>query len=538
MKRYRALWIAIALTLALLMTVPAQAANGPVVLVILDGFGVSDTLESNAAAGADMANLARYEAMYPHTTVEAAGLAVGLPEGQMGSSEVGHMNIGAGRVVYQELTRITKDIEEGGFFDNSALTAAIDAARENGANVHLIGLVSDGGVHSHQAHLHALLEMCAERGMADRTFVHAFLDGRDTLPMSAEGYLDALEQQMEALSSGKLASMAGRYYPMDRDGNWDRIEVGYAALIGEGATAANWRDALAASYAAGVTDEFAEPVVFVDSAGELVGPMQPGDTVIFFHFRADRARGLTEALTDPIFNGFARPGGYLNPTFVTMTDYGGAYENVSVAYPPQTIEDSLGAYLSAQGICQMRIAESEKYAHVAYFFNGGVEEPYPGEERFVVESVDGAGAAMQAEAITDAAVGAVMSGKYGFIVINYANTDTMGHTGDYHLAVEGCEITDACVGRLLDAVVAAGGMAIVTSDHGNCEQMTDPVSGQPFTAHTENPVPLLLVAPGQSGIALRADGKLADVAPTILALMGIEQPQAMTGESLIRPAQQ
>ena len=498
----------------------------PWMLMILDGWGIAAAGPGNAVAAAKTPNLDALFARYPSAQLRCSGLDVGLPAGQMGNSEVGHTNMGAGRVIYQELTRITREIETGNFFENPALLQAIEYAASNHGAVHLCGLLSDGGVHSHFDHMAALLQLCARKGA--KVCVHGFLDGRDVSPVSGAGFVEKLQAELGKYEKACLATLCGRYYAMDRDKRWERLEKAYAAMTrGVGAPCADPAAAVKASYEAGVTDEFMEPLICTPGA-----VVKQGDSLIFWNFRPDRAREITRAFVDPAFDGFERPGGAILPYFVCFTQYDAAMPNVDVAFKPQTIENGLGQYLADMGKTQLRIAETEKYAHVTFFLNGGVETQYPGEDRILVPSPKVAtydlAPEMSAVEVTDKCEEAIRSGKYDLIVLNFANCDMVGHTGVQSAAVQAMETVDACVGRLVAALEAAGGGAIVTADHGNAEQMLDE-TGAPFTAHTTNPVPVVLTV---EGAALR-DGALCDLAPTLLQLMGLPQPEEMTGRSLL-----
>ncbi|GAB4275578.1 MAG: 2,3-bisphosphoglycerate-independent phosphoglycerate mutase [Coriobacteriia bacterium] len=506
--------------------------RGPFLLVIMDGFGLRESAEGNAVAAARTPNLDALFEEWPWAPIEASGLAVGLPEGQMGNSEVGHLNIGAGRVVYQEITRIFKAIEDGTLFENPVLAAAIDAAVSAGRAVHLMGLVSDGGVHSHQEHLYALIEMAKRRG-AHEVFVHAFLDGRDTPPESGAGYLEALEERMDELGVGHVATVMGRYWSMDRDKRYERNERAWRAMVlGEGREAEDPVAAVRASYAAGVTDEFVEPVV-ITRGGAPVGKVSDGDALIFFNFRPDRARQITRAFTDPAFDGFARP---VMPgvRFVCLTEYDPTIP-VPVAFEKDIPSCVLADVLAQAGLRQLHIAETEKYAHVTFFLNGGAEEPKSGEERILVPSPKVPTYDMQPEMsapeVTSRLVDAIEEGRADVYIVNYANCDMVGHTGSFDAAVAAVEAVDAGVGAVVEAVRAAGGNAIVTADHGNAEIMVDSDGVTPFTAHSTDPVPFVAVVDGVSG--LRGGGKLADVAPSVLDVLGLEKPADWTGESLL-----
>jgi len=500
----------------------------PILLMILDGYGLSDTKEGNAILSAKTPNLDRLFSTYPHSILEASGMSVGLPEGQMGNSEVGHLNIGAGRIVYQDLTRITKSIRDGDFSRNVTLIRAIENAKKKDSSLHLMGLLSDGGVHSHNTHLYALLELAKKHGLS-KVFVHAFLDGRDVPPKSAISYIADAEQKMKELG-GKFASISGRYFAMDRDKRWDRVEKAYDAMtMGAGAVAESAAVAVQNAYERGETDEFVIPTII--TGNNKKSPLiSNNDSVIFFNFRSDRAREITRALTNDNFNDFKRKI-YPHTHFVCMTQYDETF-NLPVAYPSESLKNMLADILSKGHQRQLRIAETEKYAHVTFFFNGGREEPVKGEERILVPSPKVATYDMQPEMsaypVTDEVEKAVSSGKYDVIILNYANLDMVGHTGVFNAAVSAVEAIDNCVGRVEKAVRTAGGLLIVTADHGNAEQMLDG-SGGIQTAHTCDPVPFLFC---DTGVRLR-NGILADIAPTLLEIMGIEKPKEMTGNSLI-----
>lgn len=503
--------------------------KNPLALIIMDGFGHREASEGNAILAAKKPNLDRLFAEYPHTLIGASGMDVGLPEGQMGNSEVGHTNIGAGRVVYQELTRITKSIADGDFYRNPALTAAMENAKKPGAALHLFGLLSDGGVHSHNTHLYGLLEM-AKRAGVGKVCVHCFMDGRDVPPESGVTYIEQLSHKLEQLGVGCIATISGRYYAMDRDNRWERVVRAYDAIVnGHGNFDPDPVHAMRQSYAAGVTDEFIVPTVV--TPGAIV---QPGDSVIFYNFRPDRAREITRSLVDPEFKGFPRDKGFFPLTYVCMTQYDATMPNVRVAFAPQTLENTFGEYISRLGLTQLRIAETEKYAHVTFFFNGGVEAPYPGEDRALIPSPKVATYDLQPEMsaylVTDEVVRRIESGKYDVIILNFANCDMVGHTGVFEAAVKAVEAVDFCVGRVWDALQKQGGRAFLTADHGNADQMVAE-DGTPFTAHTTNPVPF--AALGFSGARLREGGRLADIAPTMLEAMGIPQPAEMEGKSLL-----
>ena len=501
----------------------------PLALIILDGFGCREETKGNAIAAARTPHLDHLMACCPHTRIGASGMDVGLPDGQMGNSEVGHTNIGAGRIVYQELTRITKSFDEGEALGNPALTAAMENARRPGQALHLMGLLSDGGVHSHIRHLYGLMEM-ARRFAVERVYLHCFMDGRDVPPTSGIEFIAALQQKIKELGLGQIATVSGRYYAMDRDNRWERVKLAYDAIVnGEGNKGPDPVAVMQKSYDAGVTDEFIVPTVVTEGAG-----IKAGDSVIFFNFRPDRARELTRALVDPDFAGFEREKGFFPLTYICMTQYDATMPNVEVAYRPESLTNTLGEYLSRLGKTQLRIAETEKYAHVTFFFNGGVEAPYEGEDRVLIPSPKVATYDLQPEmsayAVTDEAVRRIESGRYDVIILNYANCDMVGHTGVFEAAVKAVEAVDTCLGRLLAALEKAGGRAFLTADHGNADQMADE-NGAPFTAHTTNPVPF--VAIGFGDIKLRSGGRLADIAPTMLQAMGLPQPEEMTGRSLL-----
>ena len=495
--------------------------------MILDGFGIAPD-EGNAIAAAKKPNLDKIFAENPHTQIGASGLDVGLPDGQMGNSEVGHTNIGAGRIVYQELTRITKSAQEGDMDKNPALLKAMENAKENGKALHLMGLLSDGGVHSHNTHLYALLEMAKRQGL-EKVFVHCFMDGRDVPPSSGKDYVKELMEKLDEIGVGKIATVMGRYYAMDRDNRWERVEKAYAAMVyGEGLEADCPLCAMQNSYDNDVTDEFVVPTVVKGAE-----PIEAGDSVIFYNFRPDRAREITRTLVDPDFSGFERKKGFFPLTYVCMTQYDATMPNVEVAYKPESLENTFGEYISKQGMSQLRIAETEKYAHVTFFFNGGVEKQYPGEDRILVKSPAVATYDLQPEMsayeVTDKMVEAVKSGKYDALILNYANCDMVGHTGVFEAAVKAVEAVDTCVGRVVEAVKEMGGCVLLTADHGNADKMVD-TDGEPFTAHTTNPVPFCVI---NHPCQLREGGRLADIAPTMLKVLGLPQPAEMTGESII-----
>lgn len=502
----------------------------PAVLLILDGWGYSESQECNAIYSADTPNWDRMWNEYPHTLIETSGTRVGLPEGQMGNSEVGHLNLGAGRIVYQELTRVSKAIEDGSFFANPALVKAVTSAREAGGAVHIFGLLSPGGVHSHEEHMHAMVRMALDGG-CDKVFVHAFLDGRDTPPKSAGQSLDLLQQVLQQAGGGRLATIVGRYYAMDRDNRWERVSQGYDLVTGEAAafTAADAQTALQMAYARGETDEFVQATRIGEAA-----PIKDGDSIVFMNFRSDRARELTRAFIEPEFNGFERKSVPRLSAFITLTQYHEEFQ-VPVAFMPEELKNILGEYISDMDMRQLRLAETEKYAHVTFFFNGGREEPFPGEDRVLIPSPRVATYDLQPEMsaplLTRELVDAIGSGNYELIVCNYANSDMVGHTGDFAAAVAAIEAIDTALGEILRAIESVGGELLLTADHGNAEQMRDPNTTQPHTAHTNNPVPLIYV--GRKG-QLSGGGALCDIAPTLLYLMGLEQPVEMTGRTLLK----
>ena len=502
--------------------------------MILDGYGLNDNCDHNAVCEGRTPVMDQLMSQCPFVKGNASGLAVGLPDGQMGNSEVGHLNMGAGRIVYQELTRITKSIQDGDFFDVPEFLQAVENCRKNDSALHLWGLVSDGGVHSHNTHIYGLLELARRNGL-DKVYVHCFLDGRDTPPASGKGYVEELEAKMKELGVGKVASVMGRYYAMDRDNRWDRVERAYNALTrGEGGTAVSAAAGIQASYDAEVNDEFVEPFVVVED-GKPVATVKDNDSVIFFNFRPDRAREITRAFCDDDFKGFARDR-RLNLTYVCFTDYDDTIANKLVAFKKEAIVNTFGQFLADHDMTQARIAETEKYAHVTFFFNGGVEEPNKGEDRILVPSPKVATYDLQPEmsapAVCDKLVEAIKSGKYDVVIINFANPDMVGHTGIEDAAIKAIETVDACVGRAVDAVKEMDGVLFICADHGNAEQLVDYETGTPFTAHTTNPVPFILVNADPS-YKLREGGCLADIAPTLIELMGMEQPKEMTGKSLL-----
>lgn len=504
-------------------------------LIIMDGYGIAPCCSANAISPDTSPRVLALKEKYPSTTLKASGLAVGLPEGQMGNSEVGHLNIGAGRVIYQELTRITKAIEDGDFFTNPALVKAMDDAKAHGKKLHVMGLVSDGGVHSHITHLFALVEMAKRRGL-DNVYIHCFMDGRDTPPESGKGYIEQLQEHLDKLGFGRIATISGRFYAMDRDNIWDRVQKAYEALVdGKGVEESDPVEAMQNSYDKGVTDEFVIPTVLTDG-GKPVATIDEGDSVVFFNFRPDRARQITRAFIYSDFSSFPRAKGFLAPHFVSFTQYDVTFNDaLDVAFRPESYTNTLGEYLAKQGIKQFRIAETQKYAHVTFFFNGGVEAPNEGEERILIPSPKIATFDMKPEMsayeVADRAVKEIESGKYGVMILNFANCDMVGHTGVVPAAKKAVEVTDECVQKVVDAILSVGGQAFVTADHGNCDHMFDE-DGTPFTAHTTNPVPFIAI--GVDGVKALADGgRLCDIAPTMLDAMGLAIPPEMTGHSLL-----
>ena len=500
----------------------------PVILMILDGFGIAPE-KGNAIKAAKKPNIDKLFASNPLTQIGASGMDVGLPDGQMGNSEVGHTNMGAGRIVYQELTRITKTINEDKLKDNEAIVDAMDKALKNGTALHLMGLLSDGGVHSHIEHLYGILELAKKKGLKD-VYIHAFLDGRDVPPSSAAEYADKLLDKLKEIGIGKVATVEGRYYAMDRDNNWDRVEKAYAAMVyGEGNKAECPVCAIKNSYNDGVTDEFVVPCVIEGGA-----QVKPNDSIIFFNFRPDRAREITRTFVDPDFKGFERKNGFFPVNFVCMTQYDETMPNVKVAFAPEALKNTMGEYLSSLGKTQLRIAETQKYAHVTFFFNGGEEKVYPGEDRVLIDSPKistfDLKPEMSAYEVCDAACERILSGKYDVVILNYANCDMVGHTGVFPAAVKAVETVDECVGKLVDAVNKMGGVTLITADHGNADKMYAE-DGTPFTAHTTNPVPLIVV--GYDCKLKQNGGRLCDLAPTMLDIMGLAKPAEMTGVSLI-----
>lgn len=510
-------------------------AKKPVVLMILDGYGLNDKTEGNAVALAKTPVMDSLMKEYPFVKGYASGMAVGLPDGQMGNSEVGHLNMGAGRIVYQELTRITKEIEDGTFFMNEALVAAVENCKKNDSALHTFGLLSDGGVHSHNTHLYGLLELARKAGLS-KVYVHAFLDGRDTAPTSGKGFMEELVAKMKEIGVGEVASVSGRYYAMDRDNNWDRVEKAYTAITkGEGETATCPVQAIADSYAKDVNDEFVVPVV-ITKDGTPVATVNDNDSVVFFNFRPDRAREMTRAFCDDDFTGFNR-GARKNVKFVCFTEYDVTIPNKAIAFNKVSLNNTFGEYLAANNMTQARIAETEKYAHVTFFFNGGVEEPNNGEDRILVNSPKYVPTydkkpRMSAYTVCDELCKAITSDKYDVIICNFANPDMVGHTGVIDSAVKAIEVIDECVGEVVEFIKQVDGQLFICADHGNAEMLIDYETGDPFTAHTTNPVPFILVN-ADPAYTLRENGCLADIVPTLIELMGMEQPEEMTGKSLL-----
>ena len=499
----------------------------PTTLIIMDGFGLEGPSAGNAVVNAPTPNLDRIFRDFPGCRLSASGLDVGLPEGQMGNSEVGHTNMGAGRVVFQDLPHISRDIESGEFFKNPAYLEAMSNCREWGSALHLMGLLSDGGVHSHITHLFALLKMANEQGL-EKVYIHCFLDGRDVPPSSGKSYVEQLQAEIQKLGVGQIATVMGRYYAMDRDKRWDRVQKAYDAIAcGEGTFEADAAEAVQKSYDAGVTDEFVVPVVCVKNA-----QVRDNDSIIFFNFRPDRAREISRCFVDEDFTDIQRRTGFLSVDFVCTTEYDATLPNVTVAYPHQKLVNTFGEYISKLGLTQLRIAETEKYAHVTFFFNGGVEEVFPGEDRCLIPSPKVATYDLQPEMsayqVTEEAVKRIESGAYDVVILNFANCDMVGHTGVYDAACKAVSTVDECVNRVVEATSKMGGVSLITADHGNAERMSD-ANGEPFTAHTTNLVPFYIVG---ASVQLR-DGRLADIAPTMLDLMGLEKPSEMDGKTLI-----
>lgn len=505
-------------------------------LLIMDGYGLTENKDGNAIAMSNANCVPTLYNSYPSTMLGASGESVGLPDGQMGNSEVGHLNIGAGRIIYQELTRITKSIKDGDFFSNEELVSAIDSAVKNKKKVHFLGLLSSGGVHSHNTHLYALLELAKSRG-AKNAFVHCFMDGRDVSPTSGLGFIKELSSKMEELDFGKIATVTGRYYAMDRDNRWDRVESAYDAMtIGNGVQAKNAVSYVEECYKNGVTDEFLKPCN-ITRCSRPVGLIEKGDTIVFYNFRPDRARQITRALSQEDFNSFERKTGFLSPNYVCFTEYDKSFTGVKIAFKKESYVNTLGEYIAKSGLTQLRIAETEKYAHVTFFFNGGVEKPNDNEERVLVPSPKVATYDLQPEMSADIVLEKVLSeidkNLYDLIILNFANCDMVGHTGVMDAAIKAVQTVDKNVGVIVDKILSKGGSVLITADHGNAERMLD-VDGSPFTAHTTNKVPFILVSENLKGKSLRDGGILADIAPTVLDVMGLEKPNEMTGKTLIK----
>lgn len=509
-----------------------KLSKRPVVLAILDGYGISEYHDGNAIYTANTPRMDDFLGNYPKTVIHASGLDVGLPDGQMGNSEVGHTNIGAGRIVYQELTRITKAIDDGDFFENDEFIAACDNCKKHNSALHIMGLLSDGGVHSHNSHLYAFLKMAAKQGL-DKVYIHCFMDGRDVSPTSGKDFVKSLVAKINEIGTGSIATVMGRYYAMDRDNRWERVVKAYDAIVrGKGETNESAVSAIENSYNNDITDEFVVPTV-ITKDGEPVGKLKRNDSVIFFNFRPDRAREITRTIVDEDFSGFDRA--FFETYFVCMTQYDAKMPNVHVAFKPQKLTNTLGEYLSVNGYKQLRIAETEKYAHVTFFFNGGVEKVYDGEDRILVNSPKVATYDLQPEMsayeVTDKLLAALDTDKYDVVILNFANCDMVGHTGVMEAAVKAVEAVDECIGKVADKVKEKGGIIFITADHGNAEQMIDPQTKSVFTAHTTNVVPLVAIGL-DDGTKLKS-GRLADLAPTMLDVMGLDIPSEMTGTSLI-----
>ena len=509
--------------------------NRPNCIIIMDGYGYNCQSKGNAIKCAGSENVTALMKKYPSTLIGASGMDVGLPDGQMGNSEVGHLNMGAGRIVYQELTRITKSISDGDFFENEEFLYAIDNAKKNGKKLHLYGLLSDGGVHSHITHLYALIKLAKMKGL-DNVYVHCFLDGRDVSPTSGADFIKALKSEMTALDFGTIASVGGRYYVMDRDNRWERVEKAYDMMTaGIGEKTEDAESYVRTSYENGVTDEFVVPACVVKD-GKPVGLIEQGDSIIFFNFRPDRARQITRAMSEPIFDGFERKTGFLAPSYVCFTRYDASFTNVRIAFKPQVLTNTLGEYIASLGLKQLRIAETEKYAHVTFFFNGGVEKPNANEDRELIASPKVATYDLQPEMsaveVTEKAIAKLDSNEYDVMILNFANCDMVGHTGVFDAAVTAVDTVDKCVQKVIDKILSMGGCAIVTADHGNADKMLEE-DGSPFTAHTTNKVPFIVVGERFIGKKLRDGGILADVAPTLLDMMDVAVPEEMTGKTLL-----
>lgn len=505
----------------------------PTVLMILDGYGLNENSHGNAIKQANTPNLDRYFEEYPNNIVHASGLNVGLPDGQMGNSEVGHLNIGAGRIVYQDFTRISKSIKDGDFFKNNVLIEALKNVKKHNSSLHLWGLLSDGGVHSHNTHLYSLLKLAKNNGI-DKVFIHAFLDGRDVPPSSAIKYIEELEEKINEIGVGKIATISGRYYAMDRDKRWERTELAYNALVlGTGEKATSAIEAVNSSYEQNIVDEFVKPTVIIEN-NKPIATISANDSIIMFNFRPDRARQITRAFVDPEFDGFDRANGFFPVHYVCMTQYDATMPNVHIAYPPQVLKNTFGEYIANRGLKQLRIAETEKYAHVTFFFNGGVENPNEGETRILIPSPKVATYDMQPEMsayeVTEKLIEEINKDIYDVIIVNYANPDMVGHTGNLTAAIKAVEVVDECVGKVVDTVLEKDGQILITADHGNSDEMLDD-KGNTITAHSTNPVPIILINAAEEYSL--SEGKLCDIAPTLLQLMGLRKPVEMTGNSLL-----
>jgi 2,3-bisphosphoglycerate-independent phosphoglycerate mutase len=507
----------------------------PNAIIIMDGYAFDKKGAGNAIELSGSPIVKNLLSSYPSTKLGASGMDVGLPDGQMGNSEVGHLNMGAGRIVYQELTRITKSILDGDFYNNEDLCLAMDSAKNNGKKLHFYGLLSTGGVHSHITHLYALLDMAKKRGVKD-VFVHCFMDGRDVSPTSGAGFVRDLQAEIAKIGNGKIASVGGRYYVMDRDNRWDRVEKAYDMMtIGNGEHCDDPALYIETSYANGVTDEFVLPANVCED-GKPIGLIEKGDSIVFFNFRPDRARQITRAMSEVSFDGFERKTGFIDPVYVCFTRYDASFTNVKIAFKPQSLDNTLGQYLADKGLTQLRIAETEKYAHVTFFFNGGVETPNKNEQRDLIPSPKVATYDLQPEMsaipVTEKVIEEIETGKFDVIILNFANCDMVGHTGDINAAIKAVETVDTCVGKVVDKILEKGGLALITADHGNADKLLDE-DGKPFTAHTTNKVPFIVVSNELKNAKLLDNGVLADIAPTLLDCMGIEIPAEMTGKSLI-----
>ncbi len=508
----------------------------PNCIIIMDGYGINATKEGNAIFHADSKVVKELMQKYPSTLIGASGMDVGLPDGQMGNSEVGHLNMGAGRIVYQELTRITKSIKDGDFFNNEEFLYVCDKVKKTGKKLHIYGLLSDGGVHSHISHVYALVELAKKQGL-DNVYIHCFLDGRDVSPTSGADFIKTLQEKLDQLSFGEIASVGGRYYVMDRDNRWERVKKAYDMMTaGIGETTSNPEEYVRNSYLANVTDEFVIPASVVKN-GKNVALIEEGDGIIFFNFRPDRARQITRAMSEKEFDGFERKTGFINPVYVCFTRYDDSLTNVRIAFKPQSLKNTLGEYIASLGLKQLRIAETEKYAHVTFFFNGGEETPNKNEDRVLISSPKVATydlkPEMSAYEVTEKVIEKIEEGIYDVVILNFANCDMVGHTGVFDATVKTVKTVDECVGKVIDKILSVGGNAIITADHGNADKMSDE-SGKPFTAHTTNLVPFIVVGKEFKGRELLDGGKLCDVAPTFLSMMNLSIPEEMTGKSLLK----